>query len=139
MVKRFLTMMAAVTLASAASAKDYNVSSPDGRLAVTVSTGNQVEWSLKADGRQIVTPSAISMTLTDGTVWGGPAKVSKVSKCTVNETLPAILYRSSSVTDSHNSMVLKFKGGWSLEFRIFNDGVAYRFASEARDEYELAS
>ena len=28
MVKRFLTMIAAVTLASAVSAKDYNVNSP---------------------------------------------------------------------------------------------------------------
>ena len=80
MVKRFLTMIAAVTLASAVSAKDYNVNSPDGRLAVTVSIDEQVEWSLKADGRQIIAPSAISMTLTDGTVWGRPAKVSKVSK-----------------------------------------------------------
>ena len=132
-------MIAAVTLASVVSAKDYNVNSPDGRLAVTVSIDEQVEWSLTADGRQIITPSAISMALTDGTLWGRPAKVSKVSKYNVNETLPAILYRSSSVKDNHNSMVLKFKGGWSLEFRVFNDGVAYRFASEASEGYEIAS
>lgn len=134
-----MTFVAAVAMAATVSAKDYSVKSPDGRIAVNVSAGASVEWSMAVDGRQIVTPSQISMTLSDGTLWGGPAKVANVSRTSVDETLPAVLYRSATVKDCHNSLILRFKGGWSLEFRVFNDGAAYRFATDTGTPFTVRS
>ena len=34
--------------------------------------------------------------------------------------------------DSYNGITLKMKGDWSLEFRAYDDGVAYRFVSNRK-------
>ena len=60
--------------AFAAKPKPQTLKSPDGRIAVTI---DKFKYSVTADGVQMLAPSAISMTLTDGTVYGGNASLIK--------------------------------------------------------------
>ena len=50
------------------SAKDYGISSPDGRLDVNVSTGEKTVYSVSYDGTVILAPSPLSMRFDDGRV-----------------------------------------------------------------------
>jgi len=131
-----LLALAALSLSSA-FAKDYSATSPDGRISVSVSTGETLSWSLAYDGRQVVAPSEMAVRLTDGTVWGGKAKVSKAVKSSRDEVLPSPFYRRASVKNRYNSLELMFKGNWSIEFRVFDDGAAYRFKSRRQGRYEI--
>lgn len=46
-----------------ASAGNYEVSSPNGKVKVTITTDEGVKWSVDYDGRQVLLPSAIDIRL----------------------------------------------------------------------------
>lgn len=122
--------MVASTLC-AAHAKPVTVKSPDSR---TVLSFEGFRYSVTVDGKQILSPSAISMTLTDGTVYGGSAKLSRVRRSTVDKTVPSPLYKKSQVRDRYNQAILSYKD-FDLIFRVYDEGVAYRFVSKSKSRF----
>ncbi len=114
--------------------KSYQLQSPDKKLEATVMVGEQVTFSLTHEGTAVVVPSSISMTLQSGETLGVKAKVSKVSRKAVNETIPSPLYKRVEVKDVYNEMVLAFRGNYSIAFRLYNEGLAYRFITKKKGE-----
>ena len=114
-----------------AASKQHVLTSPNGKLTAVVESGESLQWTLSYDGQQLVAPSAISMTLEDGTVYGGAAKVSRESRRSVERTIYAQIYKKTQVQDKYNELTLKFKN-YSLVFRAFDDGFAYRFVSHSK-------
>lgn len=43
----------------------------------------------------------------------------------------------STVKDEYNQLLLTFKGDYSVEFRAYNDGIAYRFITNKKTEVEV--
>ena len=115
--------MTAIAVATAATAapKDYTLSSPDGGLEVKITADDGISWSLYRDGACLLTPSRVSMTLEDGTVYGtGKFRTAKGSE------------------DDNNSLTFKFKE-CDLVFKAFDDGVAYRFISRSKTPFKVVS
>ena len=52
------------------SAKEVTVTSPDGKLKVTVSIGDKTTYSVQHENDVIIDASPVSMKLTSGEVWG---------------------------------------------------------------------
>ncbi|MDE6857521.1 MAG: glycoside hydrolase family 97 protein, partial [Alistipes sp.] len=94
-------------------------------------------YDIVRDGRTLLEPSPIALTLSDGRELGPSARVLKASRTSVDTTVPSPLYRSAEVRDRYNSLTLRMKGGWSVEFRAYADGIAYRFATTARQPFEI--
>ena len=119
-------------LGSAAAEKIHTLSSPDGKIEVSVRTGGKVTYSVSRNGVAILGESAIGMTLQDGTVFGSDTKAPRCRKGRVAGLKEkAVVYKKSVVETDYNFMVLSFKG-CDLEFRAFDNGVAYRFVSTAK-------
>ena len=120
------------------SAKDaiYKVTSPDGHLTATVSIGKTVTYSLARDAVSLIEPSEISMTLSDGIVFGENDKVRKVKKASVDQTLPTVAYKKALVRDNYNEITLIFKE-FTLAFRAYDEGVAYRFTSSLKNDSKV--
>ncbi len=115
-----------------AAKNDYRLTSPDGKIAVDITAGGKVEYSVQFNGKAILAKSAVGMTLSDGTVFGRDAKVRKVQTGEVRESgLPAVAYKKAAVDDHYNYLTLQYKT-CSIEFRAYDKGVAYRFVSTAR-------
>ena len=122
-MKKTLVLMTAIAVATAATAapKDYTLSSPDGGLEVKITADDGISWSLYRDGACLLTPSRVSMTLEDGTVYGtGKFRTAKGSE------------------DDNNSLTFKFKE-CDLVFKAFDDGVAYRFISRSKTPFKVVS
>ena len=68
------------------------------------------------------------MNLSDGTVFGRNDKVRKTVRTSFDETFSTVAYKKAEVRDNYNQILLNFKE-FSLIFRAYNDGVAYRFVS----------
>lgn len=115
---------------STATAKDYIVESPDGRIVATVSTGTKTTYTISFDGKTILSPSPLSMTFDNGVVIGDRMKVNKVERITTDEVLkPVIRQKCAEIRDHYNEMVLK-SSGYQLHFRVYDDGLAYRFRTD---------
>ena len=121
------------------SQKHYEVFSPDKQLKVSVKTGNVLSYALLHKGDTLIYPSSISMTLGDGEVWGPNSKVRSVRNNTVNKTIASPFYKRAAVTDHFNEMTLVFKNGFNLIFRMYNEGMAYRFVSSGNKPFTVAS
>ncbi len=130
MKKLLLVFIAALALSASLGAKDYVVASPDGSLSVTVSAGSFVTYAVHLDGVLLLKPSRISMTLGDGTVFGGKENF-KMNRRSVDQTCSAQHFKRSEVRDRYNEMVLSTKT-YDIVFRAYDDGVAYRFVSKGR-------
>ena len=114
--------------------KTYQVQSPDKKLNAEIQVGEEVTFSLNHDGTEVVAPSTVSLTLENGEVLGQKARVSKVSRNSVNSKIPSPLYKKKEVTDAYNELTLAFRGDFSLVFRLYDDGLAYRFVTNRKGD-----
>lgn len=121
------------------SQKTYTLTSPDGSLQTTVSAGAELTYDIAYKGRTLMEESPVSMTLADGRVWGPDAKVRKAERGGADVTVSSPFYRSSEIRDHYNSLTLRMRDGWSLEFRAYDDGIAYRFVSALEKPFRIAS
>ncbi|GHT83007.1 retaining alpha-galactosidase [Bacteroidia bacterium] len=91
--------------------------------------GNAIEYTVAHEGDVMIAPSAVSVTLGDGKVFGKNAKLKKTLPKTVNAKIVTPVYKKSAVTDNYNEQTLEFSDGFNLVFRAYDEGIAYRFVS----------
>ena len=139
-MKKLLILTAALVCACAVRAqKSYTLCSPDGHLRTTVAAGDELTYDIAVDGRTVLEPSPLALRLDDGRTWGPHARVRTAERTGADAAIPSPLYRSAEVRDRYNGLILRMKDDWSVEFRVYDDGVAYRFASSAKAPFRIAS
>jgi len=106
----------------------YSVVSPNGKISVEVNIGNKIMLSVLHDKNVILTGFPISLTLKKGKPMGIDPELDGVERETIDRIIhPIVPYKNKIVKDYCNIMLLKFKKQYNIEFRAYNDGIAYRF------------
>ena len=124
--KPLFLFLAALVICLNLSAKNYRIESPDGKISLEVNIDQRVSWSVKMDGKQILNSSPIALHLENETLGDNPRLLKSAIK-EVNETTQAVVpYKFKNVVDHCNELLLKFKGDYSIRFRAYNNGAAYR-------------
>ena len=126
-------------LAFAAGEKSFKIPSPDGKIGIILTAGERLAYEVRVDGRTVVAPTPVSMTLSDGTVWGGSVQPSRIRKGTVDSSFATPFYIKERVADRYNWLRADFRQGFAVEFRAYDDGVAYRFVSTTDKPLTVAS
>ena len=111
----------------------YDLSSPDGRvwLSVTVDTGGWISLSVNHD-EQMLTLASIGLDYEQADKRMKKMKVKKVTRRTLDETIASPFTRQTTMRNHCNEMTLKLKGGLSIVFRAYDEGVAYRYVWEGK-------
>lgn len=134
-IKRLFTILSialGVPAAVGAAPSNKTLTSPDGKIEVSIETEGKVSYSVTYNGKQILAPSTVSMSLSDGAVFGADKKPSKVKTGSVETRgIPTVAYKKNAVDDIYNFLTLSYKT-YSIEFRAYDDAVAYRFVSTAK-------
>jgi len=116
-------------------AKDYKVSSPDGKITVTVSPATDLNWSVTYDGKEVISSAKAGMVLVDGIIPVSGEKVRKATPGKINQVLETVVaYKRSKIEDNCNTLLIAFRSGVAIQFRAYNDGVAYRFETSFKDD-----
>ena len=122
-------------------ARNYQVCSPDGKLSLTVFCGEQATWSMSVDGETVSSDNKLGMDLVsgDGVVrrFGNNMKIIRALSGKVRGELSTPLYRQKSIPEEYNSLLLKCRGGFDLELRAYDEGVAYRFVTHLIDSISV--
>ena len=119
--------------------KEYRLNSPDGKLEVTLYIGDRITYELTEEGHTLVAPSPLSVHLDNGTVWGNGSHLKRVSHRQANEVIPSPFYKRSEVKDVYNEMTLSFREHFNLIFRMYNEGMAYRFAATGNRPFKVTN
>jgi len=114
--------------------QEYALLSPNGKIKISISVNEKVNWSIVSDNQVALASSPMSMSLSDGTVLGKNAVVTSSENETVKSSFSTPLYKKSVVEDHYNKLTLAFKGNFSIEFRAFDDGAAYRFITKIKKD-----
>lgn len=117
-------------------AKDYTVSSPDGKIKVTVSADKQLRWSVEYGAERILAPSVLSMEIEGmDTPLGERPKIEKVYRKAVDERQVAVVpTKQKVIRDCYNQLKLQCRGDYAVTFRVYDNGAAYRFETGFKKE-----
>ncbi len=139
MKKGFFLALLVLGSFAARAQKTYLLTSPDRALTATIAVDRQITFSLKHGATEVLAPSSISMTLAGGEVLGRDAKLRKVGRSTENREIAAPFYKKDRVEDAYNQITLSFQGDYRLVFRMYDQGMAYRFEMARPDTLLVAA
>ena len=114
------------------SAKEYKVQSPDNSVVVTVIIESEITYAVSFNGSEVIKPSGISFAFKQAPPLGKGFTVLTDRYSTVNETWKPVLKRYETIRNNYNNLRIELKEtrfpgrNINLEFRAFNDGMAFR-------------
>ncbi len=114
--------------------KEILLQSPDKKIEVSIDLTNKFAYSITFDGKKIIQPSEIDFILNNGSRLSDNLMVIKKITRAINEIIISqVPEKRIEITDNYNELTLKFKSNFSVIFRAYNDGVAYRIATSFKD------
>jgi alpha-glucosidase len=112
--------------------------SPSGNLLVTINTGDSIRYSISSHEKTIVLPSAIALQKENGQWLGIQSKLAKSETRSVRDSIVNLVpYKRRVIPDRFNEITFRFKENFSIIFRAYDDGVAYRFKLQSNDSVTL--
>ena len=136
-MRKLLTFILITVTFFSYSQKQYILVSPDGKLKTEITVGKTTEYAVSHNGDLMLEKSPVSMKLSDGRIPGTNAKVKKTNKKSVNESIDAEIYKKAKVENNYNELSILFSGDYSLVFRVYNDGMAYRFETNFKKPFTV--
>lgn len=137
-MKHNLLLLLFLSIAFSISAqKKAELQSPNGEIKVSLSISDKINYTISYNNDVLLEKNHLSLNLGNETLGLNP-KLSGQKANKVNEVLtPVVPLKYSSVKNQYNSLLLTFKGDYSVEFRAFDDGIAYRFITNKKGDVEV--
>ena len=112
----------------------FKLASPDQSIRVEIEEMNRLTYTVYADDKKILDESTIDMKLADGRSLSHHSKLSDGKTRHVNENIVAqVPYSRRNIPDIFNELRLQFGNRFTVIFRAYNDGVAYRIETSFKD------
>lgn len=129
-MKKIVVLLSGVLALAACgshSTSEPVATSPDGRIKVSVQTeGGQLSYSISQDSESLIVPSKLGFELMGGNILGDNTEILSVTHSSHKETWETVWGESRLIEDNHNSMIVH-TAHLDIEFRVFNDGVGFRY------------
>ena len=119
-------------------AVDYKLNSPDTRIGLKVTIDSSITYSVEFNNNVLLSPSVISLTLQNGIILGKDPKVKEVIRRVINEKIyPVVPQKNKEIDNNCTELKIQFKSNFNLIFRVYNDGIAYRFETTKKGEIRI--
>lgn len=116
---------------------DMSLTSPNNRIKVEIQLGNSLSYSVLCNGKEILSNSNIGIVLEDGTVLGHNPQVRSKKVKKTEDNIESPFYRFNRFVALGNELDLKFKDNYGVIFRVYNDGVTYRFYTTNKQDITI--
>ncbi|PZR29792.1 MAG: alpha-glucosidase [Citrobacter freundii] len=140
MIKSFFMSLALFMVPFAsllAQKKPVDLLSPNGELRVSIELGDKIYYTVSAGNRELLSKNYLALRLKNETLGENP-KLAAVKKTKGGNLIkPYVSLKFSSVKNDYNGLILTFKNSFAVEFRAFDDGIAYRFITSLKDSIEV--
>jgi len=109
-------------------AQTFSLTSPDEKLKLLIESDKTLSYSLTVSGQAVLVNAKAQLTI-DGLT--NAKKIIRVQRNSVNRILhPHVQQKSKEVIEHYNEIELQFENKQSITFRLFDQGMAYRFGIE---------
>ena len=136
-MRRYFLLVVCLCLASLLRAQNkLELISPNGELKVSLNLSDKIYYSIDYNGDVLLKDNTLQLTLRNQVLGENP-KLRRQKRTSVDEQLtPIVPLKFAKVNNRYNQLLLTFKD-YSVEFRAFDDGVAYRFITSQKGDVEV--
>lgn len=111
-----------------------DVLSPDRNIKLSINIGDHVSYQVQYQNTTIVSKSLIDLELTDGRKLSQTKGFRKASTRSNNTIIVSpVPEKRINIPDIYNEVIIDLRSPFSIIFRVYNDGVAYRISSNVKD------
>nr|WP_245532202.1 glycoside hydrolase family 97 protein [Dysgonomonas gadei] len=119
--------------------KRIDLKSPKNQIRISIDIGDKICYSVFADNELLLENNTMQLNLNGISLGEKPQLKNEKRKTVSNELKPVVPLKFSTVTDHYNELILEFKDNYSIEFRAYDNGIAYRFVSKINKDIEVLS
>ena len=137
MKKILLPLLVSLLCWPGLNAKNIELKSPNGETKVTLNLSEKIAYSVTYKDETLLKDCYLQLNLRNEFLGNKP-KLSKEKRSQVREEIkPIVPMKFSTVKNNYNSLILAFRGNYDVEFRAFDDGIAYRFVTNKKGDVEV--
>ncbi len=123
--------------AIASAFAQHQLKSPNGKIEVNIDLSEGIRFSVALNEQLFIENAMVDLHF-NGEALGGGAKFKKATTRTENSNVSPVVALKEQVIENHyNQLTLSFANKFSVEFRAFDNGVAYRFVTAVKGEVEV--
>lgn len=136
-MRRYILLVVCLCLVSLLHAQNrLELVSPNGELKVSLNLSDKIYYSIDYNGDVLLKDNSLLLVLKNQVLGQNP-KLRRQKQWSVDEQLtPIVPLKYAKVNNRYNQLLLTFKD-YSVEFRAFDDGVAYRFITSQKGDVEV--
>jgi alpha-glucosidase len=124
----------AVASTALAAQSSYDLKSPDTRIEIRVRTSGQLRYDVLLRGNALLENSMLSLDVEHKKLGLQPKVNSAKQRSNDQVVEPVVRQKFAKIRDRYNELRLTMDGGYSVVFRAYNEGVAYRFETALPDK-----
>lgn len=110
------------------------LTSPNGKIAVEITVKDTLKYSVSIGNNLILSNAKAAMRINSGEWLGVKNDLMKTRRSSVHEIIEnPVPFKRKFIPDHYNEVTLEFKNQFEVQFRAYDDGVAYRFKSSKKD------
>jgi alpha-glucosidase len=117
--------------------KPIELLSPDGNIKLSIDLKDKICYTISNSKGILLQNNEIRLYLRDEILGKNPKLTSRKQTSVDTQITPVVPFKFSTVKNKYNQLTLNFKGNYSLEFRAFDDGVAYRILTRKKGEIDI--
>lgn len=135
---RLLTAILMVMACMAGHArKVITAQSPDKQTCVSVTLADKIYYDVVSNNDTLLKQSIVGMQLRNKTLGDNPVLKKKRVRNIEETVTPLFPLKYSQVENNYTLLSLDMQGGYAVDFRIYNDGVAFRMRTSLPGEIEV--
>ena len=134
MIRLLLATLCLLTTLTLIAQRSYDLYSPDSTLRLEIKTKDKLSWTLYAGNELLTQSSSVDLQLANQKKLSDILLVSSHKYSTTRERLTVpVPYRKKMIMDNYNQLELTFRVPFWIQFRMYNEGMAYRIGLKFKD------
>jgi alpha-glucosidase len=115
-------------------AREIKLRSPNGKIEVRIQQTRQLTYDVFSEKNALLQGSVIDLELANGSRISANLAIQSVKRSEVRtEIVPVVAEKRRTIPDRYNQVEIRFRQPYSLLFRVYDDGVAYRIVTHFKD------
>ncbi|ANH82087.1 alpha-glucosidase [Niabella ginsenosidivorans] len=136
-IKSVIVLLCLILGNKVSGSQTVQYTSPGGQIKLVVAVKDSVCFSVLLGREKVIDQACLGLQFGGEKLPDRWLLRSKKEKLVNEDIRPVIPLKFSHIQSVYRKVLLSFKNGVSIEFRLFDDGVAYRYLTGLKGEQEI--
>lgn len=136
-MKKTLFIIACFAIQTIWAQKVYRVTSPSNQVTVSIQVSDKVYYDIESRGEILCKNSHLGLNFADNTLPQVPVVQSTKTSKVNNKVTPVFPLKNKEVENEYTLLSMQLKGGLTVEWRVYDDAVAYRYITNIKGDVKI--